>query len=384
MPPLSASRRTARPSHDNAPAPAGVFRFGAVERGGYNAPPMPSVTVGEIADLVEGDYHGDRERRITGARALTDAGPDDLSFLANARYQKLLATTAAGAVLVERGMAGDSPRWVRVRDPYLALARVLQRFFAEVPLPEGISPLASIAPTASVADGARIGPFVTVGAEAIVEEGAVLFPGVFVGARAAIGEGSILYPNAVVYHRCIVGRRCIIHASAVIGADGFGFASSEGVHHKIPQIGIVRIEDDVEIGAGTTIDRAALGETVIGAGTKIDNLVQIAHNVNIGRGGIIVSQVGIAGSTEIGDYCVFAGQSGATGHVKIGSRVMVGAQSAVMKDIEGPATVAGNPARPLREHLRTEAMVRRLPELLARLETLEKKLAALGEPAPEP
>ncbi|HEY0788775.1 MAG TPA: UDP-3-O-(3-hydroxymyristoyl)glucosamine N-acyltransferase, partial [Thermoanaerobaculia bacterium] len=307
--------------------------------------------------------------------------PDDLSFLANARYQKLLATTSAGAVLVERGMAGDSPRWIRVRDPYLALAKVLQKFFAEVPFPEGISPVASIAPTASVAPSARIGPFVTIGAEAIVEEGAVLFPGVFVGPRATIGQGSILYPNAVVYHGCVVGRRCIIHGAAVIGADGFGFATSEGVHHKIPQIGIVRVEDDVEIGAGTTIDRAALGETVIGAGTKIDNLVQIAHNVKVGRGCIIVSQVGIAGSTEIGDYSVLAGQSGVTGHVKLGPRVMVAAQSAVMKDVEGPATIAGSPARPLREHLRTEAMMRRLPELLARLETLEKKLADLGEQA---
>ncbi len=342
-------------------------------------PRMPSVTIGEIADLVEGDYHGDRARRITGARALEDAGPDDLSFLANARYQKLLATTAAGAILVERGMAGDSPRWIRVHDPYLALARVLQRFFAAIPLPEGISPLASIAPTAQVAPGARIAPFVTVGAETVVGEGAALFPGVFVGAHAAIGEGTILYPNAVVYHGCIVGRRCIIHAAAVIGGDGFGFASSEGVHHKIPQIGIVRIEDDVEVGAGSTIDRAALGETVIGAGTKIDNLVMIGHNVRVGRGCILVAQAAIAGSTELGDYSVLAGQAGITGHVKVGSRVMVAAQSAVMKDVEGPATLAGSPARPLREHLRSEAMVRRLPELLGRLEALEKKLADLGE-----
>lgn len=345
---------------------------------------MPSVPIGEIADLVEGDYRGDRSRRVSGARPLQDAGPDDLSFLANARYQKLLATTAAGAILVERGMAGDSPRWIRVRDPYVALARALQRFFSEVPLPDGVSTLASIAPTATIGAGARIGPFATIGAEAVIGEGAAIFPGVFVGARASIGEGTILYPNAVVYHGCVVGKRCIVHGSAVIGADGFGFVSSEGVHHKIPQIGIVRIEDDVEIGAGTTVDRAALGETVIGAGTKIDNLVQIAHNVRIGRGCIIVAQVGIAGSAEVGDYCVLAGHAGITGHVKVGSHVMIAAQAAVMKDIEGPATVAGSPARPLREHLKAEAMVRRLPDLIARLETLERKLADLGEPTPRP
>jgi UDP-3-O-[3-hydroxymyristoyl] glucosamine N-acyltransferase len=344
---------------------------------------MPSVTTGEIADLVEGEYHGDRSRRITGARSLQDAGADDLSFLANARYQKLLATTGAGVILVERGMAGDSSRWIRVRDPYLALARVLGRFFAEVPLPEGISPLASIAPTAKVAPGARIGPFVTVGPGAVVGEDAVLFPGVFVGERASIGEGTIVYPNAVIYHGCLVGRRCIIHGAAVIGADGFGFASSEGIHHKIPQIGIVRIEDDVEIGAGTTVDRAALGETVVGAGTKVDNLVQIGHNVRIGRGCILVAQSGLAGSVEMGDYSVLAGQAAISGHVTVGSRVMVAAQAAVMKDLEGPVTVAGNPARPLREHLRNEALVRRLPQLIARLETLEKKLAAIDGPAPD-
>jgi UDP-3-O-[3-hydroxymyristoyl] glucosamine N-acyltransferase len=345
--------------------------------GGYNAPPMPSVTTGEIADLVEGEYQGDRSRKITGARALQDAGADDLSFLANARYQTLLATTGAGAILVERGMAGDSSRWIRVKDPYLALARVLQRFFAEIPLPEGVSPLAAIAATARVAADARIGPFVSVGAEAVVGEGAVLFPGVVVGERASIGAGTIVYPNAVIYHGCLVGRRCIIHSSVVIGADGFGFASSEGIHHKIPQIGIVRIEDDVEIGAGTTIDRAALGETVIGPGTKIDNLVQIGHNVRIGRGCIIVAQAALAGSAEMGEYSVLAGQAGISGHVTVGSRVMVAAKAAVMKDLEGPVTVAGTPARPLREHLRNEALIRRLPDLIARLETLESKLAAI-------
>jgi UDP-3-O-[3-hydroxymyristoyl] glucosamine N-acyltransferase len=345
---------------------------------------MPSVTIGEIADLVEGEYRGDRARTITGARALADAGPEDLTFLANARYQKLLATTAAGAILVDREMAGDSPRWIRVRDPYLALAKILQRFFAEVPLPEGVSPLASIAATASIGRGARIGPFATVSDRASIGPGATLFPGAFVGAGASIGEETVLHANAVVYHGCVVGKRCIVHASAVIGADGFGFASSEGVHHKIPQIGIARIEDDVEIGAGTTIDRAALGETVIGAGTKIDNLVMVGHNVRVGRGCILVAQAAIAGSAELGDYSVMAGQAGITGHVKVGSKVMIAAKSAVMKDLDGPATVAGNPARPLREHLKAEAMVRRLPELLARLEALEKKLAEAGEPTSGP
>lgn len=334
---------------------------------------MPSVTAGEIADLVEGEYRGDRSRPITGARSLVDAGPDDLSFLANARYQSQLASTRAGVVLVERGMAGDSQRWIRVRDPYFALARVLQRFFAEVPLPEGISPLASVHASATIGNGVRIGAFVTIGPGATIGDGAVLFEGVSIGAGATVGSETRIYPNAVIYHRCIVGSHCIVHGGAVIGADGFGFASNGGKHHKIPQIGIVRIEDDVEVGAGTTIDRAALGETLIGAGTKIDNLVQIGHNVRVGKGCLIVALVGIAGSTEIGDYCVIGGQAGLTGHIRLGDRVMVAAQSAVMKDFEGPATIAGTPARPLGEHLRNEAVLRRVPELAARVDALERK-----------
>lgn len=333
---------------------------------------MPTVTLGEIADLVEGEFHGDRSRRITGARALGDAGSEDLSFLANAKYQKYLATTRAGAILVERGMAGESSRWIRVRDPYFALAIVLQKFFSGFPLPEGISPDARIASSAKVGEGVRIGAFATVGEGAIIGDRAVLFEGVHVGAGAGIGEDSVLHPGVTVYYGCRIGRRCIVHSGVVIGADGYGFASSGGVHHKIPQIGIVRIEDDVEIGANTTIDRAALGETVIGAGTKIDNLVQIAHNARVGRGCLIVAQVALAGSSEVGDYAVLAGQSGVSGHVRIGPKVMVAAQSAVMKDFEGPITLAGSPARPLREHLRAEALVRRLPDIIARLEALER------------
>lgn len=340
---------------------------------GYNAPPMPSVTAGEIADLVEGEYGGDRSRSITGARPLADAGPEDLSFLANARYQSQLATTRAGLVLVESGMAGESARWIRVRDPYFALARVLQRFFAEIPLPEGISPLASVHETAKIGTDVRIGPFATVGAGAVLGDGVVLFEGVSIGAGAMVGAGTRIYANAVIYHRCIVGSRCIIHGGVVIGGDGFGFATQGGVHHKIPQIGIVRIEDDVEVGAGTTIDRAALGETVIGAGTKIDNLVQIGHNARVGKGCLIVAQVAIAGSAEMGDYCALGGQSGLSGHIRIGNQVMVAAQSAVMKDFDGPATVAGTPARPLREHLRTEAVLRRIPELVSRVDALERR-----------
>ncbi|HEY5611036.1 MAG TPA: UDP-3-O-(3-hydroxymyristoyl)glucosamine N-acyltransferase [Thermoanaerobaculia bacterium] len=335
---------------------------------------MPRMTVGEIVDLVEGKFTGDRSRVLRAVRSLADAGPEELSFLANPKYERLLGSTRAGAILVDESLPGGAATWIRVRDPYYAFARVMQRWFSEIPRPEGISPHAAIAPTATIGAGVRIGAFVTVSDRAVIGDRVTLFDGVYVGADAVIGEDTFVYPNVTIYHRCVVGRRCILHAGVVLGGDGYGFATFEGVHHKIPQIGIVRIENDVEVGAGTTIDRAAFGETVVGDGTKIDNLVQIAHNVKIGKHCLIVAQVGIAGSTEIGDSCVFGGQSGAGAHLRIGSHVLVGGKSAVMKNWEGPVKLAGFPARLLREHLRTEALIRRLPEIVERLELLEKTL----------
>ena len=263
-----------------------------------------------------------------------------------------------------------------VDDPYLQLSRVISKWFSAVPRPAGgISPQAAVASSARLGAEIAVAPFVSIGEHAKIGNGVVLYEGVTVGASCEIGDGTVLYPGVTVYHGCRIGNRCIIHARVVIGADGFGFATADGLHHKIPQIGIVRIEDDVEIGAGSTIDRAALGETVIGAGTKIDNLVQIGHNVKIGPGCLIVAFSGIAGSSELGDHCVLGGQSGVGGHVTLGSRVMVAAQAAVMKDFEGPVQLAGSPARPLREHLRSEAAVQRLPEYLKRLKKVEELVA---------
>ncbi|MGA7614575.1 MAG: UDP-3-O-(3-hydroxymyristoyl)glucosamine N-acyltransferase [Thermoanaerobaculia bacterium] len=335
---------------------------------------MAEVRIGDIVELLGASYEGDREKLIRGVRPISEAGPDELTFLSNPKYAGELETSNAAAVLVDTKLPGTSDRWIRVPDPYYALALVLQRWFAGIPRPSGISANSFIAASARVGEDVRIGDRVTVGENVVIGNGVTIFDGTFVGAGTTIGEGTLIHPNVTIYHRTRIGRRCVIQGGAVIGSDGFGFATAEGRHHKIPQIGIVRIEDDVEIGANTTIDRAALGETVIGEGTKIDNLVQIAHNVKIGRHCFIVSQVGIAGSTEIGDYSVFAGQSGAAGHLEIGSRVQVAAQAAVMKGFDGPLTIAGSPARPLREHLRSEALIRRLPEIRRRLERIEKRL----------
>jgi UDP-3-O-[3-hydroxymyristoyl] glucosamine N-acyltransferase len=321
---------------------------------------MPAVTVGEIVEFVGGQYAGDPGRKISGVGALVDASGEQLSFLSNRKYAAQLSQTNAGAILVPKTLEGEDDRWVRVEDPYFALARIMTRWFSARPMPTGVSPNASIASSAKLGTNLAIGPFVTIGENVVIGNNVTIFQGVSIEAGSNIGDGCIIYPNVVIYDGMRIGRRCIIHAGVVIGSDGYGFAMHEGKHHKIPQIGIVRIEDDVEIGAGTTIDRAALGETVIGEGTKIDNLVQIGHNVKIGKHCLLVSQVGIAGSTELGDHVFVAGQSGFSGHLKIGHRVQVAAKSAVLEDVPDDTKVMGSPAVPFKEFARRQAALKKL------------------------
>jgi UDP-3-O-[3-hydroxymyristoyl] glucosamine N-acyltransferase len=273
-----------------------------------------------------------------------------------------LQHTKAGAVLVPEQLSADDERWIRVSDPYFAMSQVVTRWFARRPMPRGISPHATIAPTANIGKDVAIGAFSVVAEGVTIGDGAVIFQNVSIEAGSQVGAGTVIYPGVVVYDGTRIGRQCVIHSNCVIGSDGYGFATNRGKHHKIPQVGIVRIEDDVEIGAGTTIDRAAFGETVIGEGTKIDNLVQIGHNVKIGKHCLIVSQVGIAGSTELGDYVAVGGQSGLSGHIKIGSRVQIGGGSAVVEDTPNGVKVMGYPAVPFRQFARREAMLRRLLE----------------------
>jgi UDP-3-O-[3-hydroxymyristoyl] glucosamine N-acyltransferase len=320
---------------------------------------MPPVLLSEIVKFVSGRYDGP-DATIRGVASLADAGEDRIGFMANPKYASQLETTRAAAVLVSNDLEGDSPRWIRVPDPYFAVATVVANFFDIRPVPKGISRLADVATGASLGKGVAIGPFTAIGEGVVIGDGALIYPHVTIEAGVTIGEGTIVYPNVSIYYGCVVGKRCIIHSGVVIGSDGYGFATYGGRHHKIPQVGIVRIGDDVEIGAGTTIDRAALGETVIGEGTKIDNLVQIGHNVRIGRHCFLVAQVGVAGSTELGDYVAVAGQSGFAGHLKIGSRVQVAAKSAVLQDVPDDTKVMGIPAVPFREYARREAQLRKL------------------------
>jgi UDP-3-O-[3-hydroxymyristoyl] glucosamine N-acyltransferase len=321
---------------------------------------MPSVTIGEIVDFVGGHYAGDRDRPVTAVAPLVGASGEHLSFLSNRKYAAQLAETKAGAILVPQNLEGEDQRWIRVDDPYFAFARIMTRWFSARPMPKGVSPLAAISPAAKLGTNVSVGPFTTIGDNVIVGNNVTIFQSVSIEAGSTLGDDSIVYPNVVIYGGMRIGRRCIIHAGVVIGSDGYGFAMHDGKHHKIPQIGIVRIEDDVEIGAGTTIDRAALGETVIGEGTKIDNLVQIGHNVKIGKHCLLVSQVGIAGSTELGDHVFVAGQSGFSGHLKIGHRVQVAAKSAVLEDVPDDTKVMGSPAMPFNEFARRHAALKRL------------------------
>ena len=320
---------------------------------------MPAIHLSEIVSFVSGRYSGP-DATITGVAPLADANDGQISFLANPKYAPQLETTRATAVLVSNDLEGDSARWIRVENPYYAMASVVARFFDVRPMPRGISPQASIAASAKLGNNVAVGAFTSIADDVVLGDNVTIFPNVTVGNGVTIGDNTIVYAQVSIYHGSRIGRRCVIHSGVVIGSDGYGFATSGGKHHKIPQIGIVRIEDDVEIGAGTTIDRAALGETVIGEGTKIDNLVQIGHNVTVGKHCLLVAQVGIAGSTQLGDYVAVAGQSGFSGHLKIGHRVQVAAKSAVLDDVPDDAKVMGTPAVPFREFARREAALRKL------------------------
>jgi UDP-3-O-[3-hydroxymyristoyl] glucosamine N-acyltransferase len=336
---------------------------------------VPPRTLGEIALAAEAALEGSPDTVIHGVAALDEAKPGELSFLAHPRYEAALAATRASAVLVAPGISCPSHvQALRCKDPYQALARILGLFD-----PFGGELPAGVHPSAVIGKDVKLGEGVHVGAGAVIEDGAAIgarstiSPGVFVGRGATIGEDAFLHPRVVVARGCILGRRVIVQAGAVIGSDGFGYAFGGGAYRKIPQIGIVEIGDDVEIGANTCIDRATIGRTRIGAGTKIDNLVQVAHNVAVGEGCAFAAQSGVAGSTQIGKGVRLGGQAGVGGHMKIGDGVTAGGQAGIIGDISPGETVSGYPARSHRQMMRIQASLHRLPELLRRLRVLESR-----------
>ncbi len=335
-------------------------------------------SVAQIAAFLGGELIGEADRVITGVAPLAQAGEHDLSFYDNERYLEEFRRSKAGVILVGPKVDPEGKTVIRVENPYLAFARVLEQYVPPAPCPfEGISPQAFVSPKADIGKDVRIAPCVYVGPEAVIGDSTVLWPGVSIGPRTRVGSCCCFYPGVVVYHDCTIGDRVILHAGCVIGADGFGFAPDGERYRKIPQIGTVVIEDDVEIGANTTVDRATLGETRIGRGTKIDNLVMVAHNCAVGENSILVAQVGISGSTVLGRHVVLAGQVGVSGHLRIGDYVQVGAKSGVTKDVPSGQLMLGAPAMVAPDFKRLQAHVRMLPEFRQQLKRLEAEIKEL-------
>jgi UDP-3-O-[3-hydroxymyristoyl] glucosamine N-acyltransferase len=338
-----------------------------------------TLTVGELAKRLDAELAGDPSRTVTGASSLEAAGPEDVSFLARRKYLPYLPATRAAAVIVSRdlGELDEIPEGVTVlwvNDAHLALAETLTSLYPPAAAEPGVAPTATLGP------GVELGADVCVGHNTVVEAGVKLGDGVrvgahcFVGERCQIGAATELKSQVTLYQDTVVGERCILHSGARVGVDGFGYVFAGDGHRKIPQVGRCVIEDDVEIGANSCIDRGSVGETRIGAGTKIDNLVHIAHNVRVGRHCIIVAQVGVAGSTEIGHGVALAGQVGIIGHLTIGDGARVAAQAGVSHDIPAGETWFGSPARPHTQAMRASAAFLKLPELMRRVRKVEKQL----------
>lgn len=333
----------------------------------------------EVAKFLGGTVIGDETVTIYNIRGIEEAEEGDLTFIANPRYKNKLEETGASAVLVSPDVKKSGRNLVVVENPYLALAKALSLFYPEERDSVRVSEDAYISEGAIIAEDATVYPGVYVGKNARIEKGVILYPGVFVGNHVVIDENSILYPNATVYRKCRIGKRVILHAGVVVGSDGFGFANPGKDNLKVPQTGIVQIDDDVEIGSNTTIDRGTLGKTWIKKGTKIDNLVQIAHNVVIGENSIVVAQVGISGSSRLGKSVIIGGQAGLVGHIEVGDNVMVAAQSGVHDDVEPNQIISGSPHMSHGKWLRTQACIPKLPEMRKTIKSLSKKIEALEE-----
>ena len=334
-------------------------------------------TLGELAALVHGEIDGDPNIEITGVAEIQNATPGSISFLHNPRYRKYLATTQASAVVIGQDEKVDNLNIIRVDNPALSFSQILDYFAPGLPVTPGIHP------TAVVGDRVKMGKNVSVGPYVVIEDGAAVQDGVAIGPLSAVGKGSIIGEgtelkfHVIILHNCTVGKRVIIQSGTVIGSDGFGFVTDKSIHHKIPQTGRVVIQDNVEIGANCAIDRGTIGDTIIGEGSKLDNLVHIAHNVKLGKGCLVTAFVGIAGSSTIGDYVAFGGQSAVAEHVELGSHARLAARTGVTKSLPGHTTYAGMPARDIHEKNRADAMVRRLPELAKKIRDLESEISQL-------
>lgn len=335
--------------------------------------------VGEIAQLLQAEVEGNKELEIHGLAKIEEGRPGELTFLANPKYEQFIYTTLASAIIVSTDFAPKQPvkaALIRCKDPYSAFTMLLAKAVEMIQSKTGIEQPSFIHETATVGKDVYIGAFAYIGAGAKVGDGAKIHPNVHLGDQASVGANSTIHANVSIYYGCQIGAHCIVHSGAVIGSDGFGFApQSDGSLKKIPQTGIVRLEDHVEVGAGTIIDRATLGETVIREGVKLDNLIQIAHNVEIGAHSVVAAQTGISGSTKLGKNCMVGGQVGIVGHLNLADGTQIGAQSGVSKSIKDKGkALRGSPAQDYKQQLRSEAVFRNLDALAKKVHQLEQEL----------
>jgi UDP-3-O-[3-hydroxymyristoyl] glucosamine N-acyltransferase len=347
-------------------------------------PAAPGVPLSDIAAAVGGRLVG-TDASVLGVSSLGEAGGGDLAYVEGDRFLEAARASRAAAFLVNEAIVGIERPQIVVPNPRLAFVRVVERFFIRPPRPRGIAAQVVRGADVRIGPDPSIWPFVTLGNRVTLGARVTLYPGVFVGDDAAIGDDSTLYPNVTVREGSRIGQRVIVHSGSVIGSDGFGYLQDEDRHRKIPQLGIVVLEDDVELGANVTVDRATFGRTLVGQGTKVDNLVHIGHNVTIGPHSILVAQAGIAGSTRLGAHVVVGGQAGLVDHIVIGDRAMIGAQAGVVRSIPEGQIVVGTPAAPHDVGLRAHALLLRLPELRQQVRDLTARVRALETPpAPAP
>lgn len=334
----------------------------------------------QIAEFIQGTIVGDENATVHTFAKIEEGMPGAISFLSNPKYTHYIYDTQSSIVLVNKDFEPEKEikaTLIKVDNAYESLAKLLNLYEMSKPKKTGIDPLAYIAPTAKIGENVYIAPFACVGDNAEIGDNTSLHPHATVGRGAKIGNNCILYPHATVYHDCRVGNNCTLHAGSVVGADGFGFAPSPEGYEKIPQIGITILEDNVEIGANTCIDRATMGATVIRKGVKLDNLIQIAHNVEVGSHTVMASQVGVAGSTKIGEWCMFGGQVGVAGHITVGNRVNMGAQSGVNGSVKDGKQLIGTPPIEFKNYFKSSAVFKKLPDMYLELASLKKELEEL-------
>ncbi len=334
----------------------------------------------QIAEFIQGTVVGDENATVHTFAKIEEGIPGSISFLSNPKYLHYIYDTKASIVLVNKDFTPEQEvktTLIKVDNAYESLAKLLTLYEMSKPKKTGIDSLAYIAPTAKIGKEVYIAPFAYIGEGAVIGDNTAIYPHATIGENAQIGNNCILYPNVTVYHDCRIGNQCILHAGSVIGADGFGFAPSPEGYEKIPQIGIVIIEDNVEIGANTCIDRSTMGATIVHKGVKLDNLIQIAHNVEVGSHTVMSSQVGIAGSTKIGEWCMFGGQVGVAGHIKVNDHVSVAAQSGIAKATKENQAIMGSPAIDAKQYFKCSAVFKNLPEMFSTVNQLQKEIEEL-------